>query len=170
MADGVRYELTGIKEYVEALKLLPLPVGKRVLASTGKYAMAPVLDDAKRLAPVRTGVLRDSLRLVATSSGSSETGAINAGVTVHQTKLTYEIEGDDGETEIVKLNKRLDASWRWHFAEYGTSHSAAHPFIRPALDQNVSNVLARLQQKFGESVEKAFARVNLRIKRSIGGS
>ena len=25
------------------------------------------------------------------------------------------------------------AGWRWHFAEFGTSKEAAHPFLRPAM-------------------------------------
>lgn len=74
---------------------------RRFLAAIAEEAA----DDARRLAPVASGRLRDSIASAAQAGPGGMEGLVGAG-------------GDD--------------AWYWHFIEFGTSRRAAAPYLRPA--------------------------------------
>ena len=61
---GVKIE--GLKELRQKLLAIGAIAGQKVIASAARAAMKPVLEEARRLAPVHRGVLRDSIKLKAT--------------------------------------------------------------------------------------------------------
>jgi hypothetical protein len=42
------------------------------------------------------------------------------------------------------------ALWRYHFTEFGTSHSAAEPHLIPALEAEMPLLHARARESFGD--------------------
>ncbi len=58
----------------------------------------------------------------------------------------------------TKSAKALPPARRWHWIELGTAFQAAHPFLRPALDQNASGVLDALRIELAKSITKAIAK------------
>lgn len=106
------------------LKDLGPKVASRLGDKALRAAAKPIVKDAKRLAPRRTGVLRRSIVAV---KGKDKGGAYAA-------------------TRTVLIGFKKPASSYAHLVEFGTLHSAAQPFIRPAMD-------ARAQDALNEMVE-----------------
>lgn len=79
-----------------------------------------IADEAKRLVPVRSGNLRDSIIVSFDKMNFSRIEGTAPGLTVY-------VGPEQGRTA------RNDGFYG-HMIEFGTVHSAAHPFMRPALD------------------------------------
>lgn len=76
-----------------------------------------IVDEAKRLAPYRTGLLRDSIRVTDDREGLLY-GKLNGGLSVYIGPVG---SVEDGDVYYAK------------FQEFGTLHMQAHPFMRPAI-------------------------------------
>lgn len=48
--------------------------------------------------------------------------------------------------------------WYSHFPEFGTAHSAAHPYLRPGLDDHLPEVNAKLIENLGRGIEREVAK------------
>lgn len=110
MADIVNFQIKGAKEMERLLKELGPQVANKVGDQTVRAGARPIVEEAKRLVPVRTGELRDSI----TTQVSKRNG------------------GDKERVALIGFKR--PASSRAHLIEFGTSHSAPHPFLRPAMD------------------------------------
>lgn len=137
---------------------------RRALASAGRYAMEPVAETARSLAPVDEGNLRDSIRIRAKARstmgkmvlskalrGLSSGPDVEIGILMSRRKLTGEIDIGDGNIQKITM---YEAGWRWHFAEFGTAHHAAHPFLRPAFDMHGVKILDRLGERLRANLAK----------------
>jgi phage protein, HK97 gp10 family len=113
----VQVKIEGALELEKALKELgPIParkLGGKALKAGGEI----IADLARVLVPVRTGALEDSITVVM----------------VRATK--------DSERKAA-IGFRPPASRYAHLVEFGTSHSAAQPFIRPAIDAKGEDAIA----------------------------
>ena len=69
MADESGIKVKGLKELNRALREIGVPA--KEMNSAAKQAGQSVLQEARALAPVRTGALRNSIRLSATTKGIS---------------------------------------------------------------------------------------------------
>lgn len=88
-----------------------------------------VVKEAKRLVPVRTGMLR-------------------AGIARSDPRM-----GRTGE-RMIAVGIKPPVSRRAHFTEFGTVRSAAQPFLRPAMDgKSLSNInlMGRILNRFMEA-------------------
>lgn len=123
MVGTVTFKIEGGKELADTLKTL----GPRVAVRGGDQALRagakPILKEAKRLVPVRTGRLR---RSIVARRGKAEI-----------------------DTRSIYIGVKPPGRRYAHLVEFGTRHSAAHPFLRPALDvrardafQAMTNALA----------------------------
>lgn len=45
----------------------------------------------------------------------------------------------------------------WHLVEFGTEHSQAQPFMRPALANNINQVIGRFTVEFDKELDKALS-------------
>lgn len=132
----------GLASLEAQLVELGAQLGIKALAQASRRAFKPVLEAAQRLVPVDTGELRDAIKL-----------------SVKKPK--------DGESVVVvglwigkgaKGSKKIPSVRRWHWVELGTAHMAAHPYLRPALDQNAGAVLELLKTELVKSIQKAAAK------------
>lgn len=124
MKARLQIDASGLQK---ALRELPSQMRKsshRAAATAGAKALA---DRARALAPVRTGALRASIK---TTAGKSRTGA--AGV-VYFKGAIYRIA---------------------HLVEFGTAHSAARPFIRPAIQQAFEASIGRAADALAKHLAK----------------
>lgn len=78
--------------------------------------------EAKRLVPVRTGRLRRS-------------------IVGRMSKRARQNE------RVAVLGFRQPTSSRAHFTEFGTAHSSARPFVRPALDSQAGKMLEAMGEE-----------------------
>lgn len=72
--------------------------------------------------------LRDALR----SSVAVNTGKLRRSISLKRSRM----KGNEIGAEVyTKQGKGVtNDGWYWHFVEYGTVHSPAQPFIRPAIE------------------------------------
>jgi len=73
--------------------------------------------------------------------------------------------GKTYQTLGSKVNPGGD-TWYWRFVEFGTSHVAARPFMRPALAESISQVTT----VFISEYEKAIDRAIKRAAKAAGGN
>ena len=128
MVGRVTFEITGAKEMEALLKDLGPKVATRLGDKALRAAAKPIIQEAKRLVPVRTGQLKRSI--VAARGRNKQT-----------------------EREVL-IGFKPPVSRRAHFTEFGTRHSAAHPFIRPAMDARAQDALNAMVDTLAEGIEK----------------
>jgi HK97 gp10 family phage protein len=135
--SGFSFELHGVKELERALKQLPKATAKTVLRRAASKALQPVAVDAEQRAPRLRGELAESVdvttKLIRTQPGPTS----KRGVTVYV-----------GPTAP-----------HGHLVEFGTSHSPAQPFLRPAWDGNKDLVLSIFKREIWTELARAAARL-----------
>lgn len=143
----------GFDELFKAMDDLAEEIGKgkteAIWRRAMKFAIYPVLESAKTNAPTDTGQLRDHIymkvqrpqaRDKASASYKGET--FIARVTVSPKRL------DSQENTVITKNGKERKNYRHRpvalAMEFGTADVPAKPFMRPALENNIDNVLDRL--------------------------
>lgn len=137
----VRFHVRGLRELDRALRQLKPATAKNVLKRAGKAALEPVADRAQALAPVAEGNLRDSI-VVGTQLAASA-----------RRKERRRRETRTGVTIYAGTANRNAVP-----REFGTSRSAASPFLRPAWDALNGAVLDDVVRRLGIEIERAAAR------------
>jgi len=93
--------------------------------------------EAKRLVPVLTGNLQDSIII-------SFDGGLNSSA-VSQRRFF----------STVYIGPSRREGFYGHMVEFGTSHSGAHPFMRPALDNSREEVRRAMGHSLWADIKKA---------------
>ena len=132
---------------LRALKECPQVMEKVIAEELDKTAEL-IVAEAKRLAPVDTGALRDSIKKTKTSvrNGRIRTKVFAdypKGKGVHKTKTKKQVKG---------------ARAYYAFAvEYGTKHMKARPFLKPAVRKYGGDELTkRISSNMDVALEKEF--------------
>lgn len=129
MVGKVTFEIKGAKELEQMLKELGPKVANRLGDKALRAAARPIIREAKRLVPVRTGALRKSITAVRGRGGGQN-------------------------QRLVLIGFKSPASARAHFIEYGTIRSAAQPFIRPALDNQAGAALEAMRDELARGIAR----------------
>lgn len=146
-------QVRGMKGLLEQLTRLQADLAAKALAKAGRAAFKPVLDAAKAMAPRDTGALADSL-VLKVEKPKGDDGVFRVGIKIGKGKAAKQAviaAAAFGEGQ----SKGLPPARRWHFIELGTSKLAAHPFLRPALDQNAALVVELLKAQLQAQIFKA---------------
>jgi HK97 gp10 family phage protein len=137
-------ELIGGKEMSQLLRDLPKQVEGAALQKAA-YAGANVLrNEVRRAAP--------SSKAADRSPSSKEFGRIRSNIRVRRGKN----EGSSSRRFAFVYIKR---SFWASFLEFGTSHQAAKPFFRPAIDRKSRDALAAMTAKLADAVTAALAKL-----------
>lgn len=131
MAANAKFTLSGVAELDKALRSLGPRVATNVSARALRAMAKPIVQTARILVPVDTGILKKSI--------TTKLGRVSGG---QRTMAIGFKKGPPG-----------GASWRAHFVEFGTAHSPAQPFMRPALDEQAHMAFAELGRVLGEGIE-----------------
>lgn len=126
---GTKFELRGAKELEAALRDLGPKVAIRLGDQALRAAAKPVVVEAKRLVRVKSGKLRRSITAV-------------------KGRATKDSE------RVVFIGFKKPVSRRAHLTEFGTSHSAAYPFIRPALDGKAAEAFRTMQETLAAGIAR----------------
>jgi HK97 gp10 family phage protein len=128
--------LTGFKELEAKLKTLGPRVARNVGARALRAGAKPIVVAAKEAVPVRTGKLKKSIRNASSKPPSRDALEIAIGVRPTRSRIA-------------------------HLIEFGTDHSPAQPFLRPALDQKAAEAIDAMKQRLWEGIQlealKAFS-------------
>ena len=165
---GITIKFEGMAAVNQALDELAQDIGdkkarSKVLIPAVREAMGPVLTSARTNSPVDTGGLALSLQIEARrptkrdrrSKYITETDAIIATVTTASGKKLKQMSTGKGlEKSRKRLRKMGVVGWqnftgiasdaRAGAQEFGSAHNPAHPYLRPALESNATNVVQRL--------------------------
>jgi HK97 gp10 family phage protein len=149
----VTFKVEGLAESEAALKDLVdnLGVSNATAKNTIKraliYAGQPVEEAAKAAAPVRSGKLKMSI----TTS----------------TKLTRRQKSQHTPTAPIEVFVGAGPLPQAHLQEFGRSHQAPHPFLRPAVDSNIENVTRRFTEQLKLEVQKTAERARRKLARLL---
>lgn len=156
------HKVEGLKELDQALKELGIATQAKVLRGALRESVQPIAEEARRL--VVRGESPDGLHLadaiaVSAPKPTGKNGAV-AGIKM----VSKNVEVGDEELQAMfgqSLRFRLPG-WRWHFTEFGTQHSAAQPFLRPAFDAKVTEAIV----VFAGALRKRLERIKKRMARA----
>jgi HK97 gp10 family phage protein len=164
MAIEQYVQVDGMEALFKRMDELRDEVGKgktdKIWRNCLQYAFEPVLQDAKTFAPSDTGQLADHIYMKVrkprgfdksseTYQGEMYLALINAGSLRDDSKL-HTILNKKGKFQNVWRNTKPVAVSQ----EFGNAATPAHPFLRPALMNNIENVQTRLAQALMVQISK----------------
>jgi HK97 gp10 family phage protein len=132
----VAVNITGVPQVTRALESLPDAVRADALGNLLFEAAKPVADAARERVRVRSGELKDSIKIGLRSKDAKVRRG--AGIFVGST------------------------SWRAHFEEFGTFRQAARSFLRYAYDAQAANARRIIEQGLLDAISKAARRASRR--------
>jgi HK97 gp10 family phage protein len=152
-------KVTGFAALNGQLQELAAKTAAKALTSAARKAFKPVVDAARARVASDTSALRDAIKLTTkrtTGDAVAIVGLKIVGPSRKQRKLNKVLRraikrGLLSSNENPGLNPRA----RWHFEEFGTSKTRARPYIRPAFDANVGNVINSLKKEISEAIHRA---------------
>jgi HK97 gp10 family phage protein len=118
-------------------------IARNTLAKAAKTAMEPVLNEAKAMAPVGSKP-RDERNPI----HMADTLRVDARIPSERDKQSYYVHDTDSAIAVVSVKKSAVSLAQ----EFGTKKIAGHPFLRPALDNNVSQVLTILKDELSRII------------------
>jgi HK97 gp10 family phage protein len=137
----ITVKVEGLQELMTALRELPNATAKNIMRRVLVARAEPVAEAARRLVPVHEGHLKESIH-VATR------------LTRRQKSRHRKVDPDDVE---VFVGPGSDPAA--HLNEFGSSHQAAHPFMRPAWDETKDELLEGVAADMWDEIEKAATRL-----------
>jgi HK97 gp10 family phage protein len=164
MAFKIKARITGLEQIRQRLSMLAVAMQKRILRKAIAAAARVVLREAKLLCPAESGLLRKSLGYtVKVYRGGAVVVAIigprmgfkrevvigNKGAAIMGTKKAEKILAGGGDIETRNPVKYA------HFAELGSKHQAARPFLRPALDSTSGAAMAAMEEVIEQGIQDA---------------
>ena len=140
-------KLDGLEEIIKNMEAIKDQLKGDPLRSSLRKALTPIVDQAKSLAPVDTGRLRDAIK---TRPLPAED--LPAGFT-------------DGQELFVLSSRKKDPdapdnAWYWHFVEFGTQKMPAQPFLAPAFDSKRTDAVQAFVDEMRAQLEKNVKRIN----------
>lgn len=158
------FNVKGLAELNRVLNQLPVKVERKLLRG-GLRAAAKVIEaEAKRRVPVRTGLLRDSIRV---STGAKRGGKVYAHIKAGGRKkgqafYAHMVEFGTARHVILagggtKAGKALAIAGRILGAKVDHPGARPRPFMRPALDtqaqKSVEEMAEYLRKRIAEAVK-----------------
>lgn len=178
---GFTFKVEGLSDVIGAFNELAEEIGdktarSKVLIPAMRKAMQPVLADAKANAPVDTGALAKHLQIEARrptrrdqrSKYVNPKDAVIAAVTtkafprklrrqfLEQNQSLLESNPSAYRKKFKKfaLSQGFPYDARAVAQEFGSARNSAHPFLRPALENNATQVASNLGKTLGEQITR----------------
>ena len=148
-----QFKVEGFDDLFKAMDDLAQEVGKgktdRIWKKAMAYAIAPVFSAARQRAPVDSGQLQDHIYMKVQRPQSRDKASASYKGEIFLARVTVSPKRDDStkHTTITRKGKERVTYTNRPVAlaqEFGTAEDAPQPFLRPALENNISNVVDRL--------------------------
>lgn len=174
----VTVTVSGLIELDKALGELPKATARNVLVRTLNKAAQPIVDEAKRLVPVQTGALRDSITVssrVKNKTGNAEyAAAMRAGLGQQAARqaLIAARRANKGQGSFAQTFVGPARGGKWgviryaHMVEFGSSKMSPQPYMRPAWDGTKDQALNLIKGELANEIIKAARRVGRSKKQS----
>jgi HK97 gp10 family phage protein len=178
---GFTFKVEGLSDVISAFNDLADEIGdkqarSKVLIPAMRKAMQPVLADAKASAPVDTGALAKHLQVEARRPNRRDQrskyvdpkDAVIAAVTTKAFPKKLRRQFREQNQSLLESNpsayqkkfKKFAISQGFPYdaravaQEFGSARNPAHPFLRPALENNASQVANNLGKTLGEQITR----------------
>ena len=154
---------TRLMKLQSTLNDLPKSVTKKVVRQGLRKAAKPLVKAAKSNAPIGKGPGRGNLKKsIGVMTGAQRSALMN--ISMAQASALR------ADKQAVYVGPRAGRRWKYdawyaHFVEFGTVHSAPHPFMRPAWDQTKIEVEATIADEIGAAVDRHFKLMAAKIKK-----
>lgn len=132
----------------------------RIWRDIMSYAFEPVLQDAKIYAPKDTGQLADHIYMKVQKPQARDKASTTYQGEMYLARVTVSPIRDDSKMKTI-LNKRGKFQTVWVgkrpvglSQEFGNAQTSPHPFLRPALQNNIENIQTRLSQAIMVQLDK----------------
>lgn len=166
MAEILEVSADGFEDLFKRMDELAEEIGKgktdRIWRNALKAAMTPVLQDARSFAPVGTGQLRDNIYMKVQKPQARDKQSSTYMGEMYLARVTVSTIREDSVLNY-SLNKKGNFQTSWtgkkpvpvsqeygnkHLenSEFGTAAMGAHPFMRPALENNYNKVMSNLAE------------------------
>lgn len=166
---SVIVSVTGIADLDKALGNLSKATARNVLLRTLTKAAEPIRDEAKRLAPFKTGKLRDSIKISARMKnkvGNAEySAAMRSGLgkeaarsALLAARKAAKGKGSFAEVFIGPAKGRGVIRYA-HIVEFGSVETAMKPYMRPAWDAQKDAALRMIKGELADQIMRAARRV-----------
>ena len=146
-AGGFSAEVDG-NDLIKALRQFPKNIQKNVMVGATRAAANVVRDRARELVPKKSGNLKKSIVSIQRGGGDYKFNQFSMNE-LDQNKITFSVTPSKGGN---------NDGWYAHFVEFGTSHSSAKPFLRPAFDQSNNESLEASKKYIAERIPKELAK------------
>jgi HK97 gp10 family phage protein len=163
-------KVEGLAELKKALEQLPKATARNVQQRVLLKRAQPVVQAAKAKAPVRTGMLRDSIHATTkrprgrrTASARAFASTRGAGGSVAEAKAAAKGAGGSLVEVFIGPGRLAQASLQ----EFGTRHHPPHPYMRPAWDAEQRRVLDGIADDMWAEISKASARLARRRAKRV---
>lgn len=133
MADDIEFSLGNWTPITNKMKNLPPNLQKRGLRRATRKAMNIVRDEARRNAPVKSGLTKRSIITVVTTSKNAVTAKVG-------------VRGGG--------KKRGNNPFWWRFNELGTVKQKAKPFLGPALPAKLTEVTNKMATETSKEIDE----------------
>lgn len=151
----IKLDIKGLRELDRALEKLPDALKKSAETAVLRAGAAPIRKSAKSFAAKSkdTGLLGKSIGLSVKTTGGQKSARVGP-----RKGMRQEVTRTDERTGKT-YKEMADPNNYSHLVEYGTSHSAAKPFIRPAIDASQGEVLEAMAGGLDRHLTRAAARL-----------
>ena len=146
-AGGFSAEIDG-NDLIKALRQFPKNIQKNVMVGATRAAANVVRDRARELVPKNTGNLKKSIVSIQRNGDKLKFNQFSMAQS-DQNKITFSVTPSKGHP---------NDGWYAHFVEFGTSHSSAKPFLRPAFDQSNNESLEASKKYIAERIPQELAK------------
>lgn len=152
MVDSFEFKLTGFDDLVSLLKTLSPKLQKSGLRKAARKAMNIVRDDARNRArqiddPETVARIHKNIVTQESAKQSRKVGGV---------VMRVGVKGGASSNQFSKDKSKLSGgdTTHWRYVEFGTSDTPAVPFMRPALDQNITAVTSKFRTELMIEVGK----------------
>lgn len=148
--------ISGLKELDQALRELPVKLQRNVLRSALRASAKVVADEAKRMVPVRTGALRDSIRVTSRLVRGVPTAKVVAGSKGKNGVWYAHLIEFGTKSHIIETSTKKSLSIGGNAVEK-VMHPGAQkkPFMRPAFDLRSQDAIERFKEVVRARLTKA---------------
>ena len=108
---------------------------------------------------IDTGLLQSTLSISKKGSNAAKTV-----VTLRASGKLYMVQRKDKKTGHIRKPARARPAKYAHFIEYGTEHSKAEPFLRPAVDSKNQEAIAAIIDSAAKGIVREANKIGLKAK------
>lgn len=154
---STEFEVTGLAELNRMLQQLPAKIEGNIMRGALRAGQKILLESAKSNVPIKSGALRDSLKI----KTRSKRGVVSATLVAGSKKAYYAHMVEFGTAKHFIKPKKAKSLFFAGLARQVVDHpgATAQPFMRPALDgssaQAITAVKDYLATRIPKEIEKA---------------